>query len=83
MAVSIIAGSTGLIGRNVLKVLCNKQESIIALTRRPISDLPTNANQLIIDFASFDLAMMHPSLFDNTTIGLSSRLGENILSQDA
>ena len=54
MAVSIIAGSTGLIGRNVLEVLCSKQESVIALTRRPISDLPTNANELILDFDSFE-----------------------------
>ncbi len=54
MAISIIAGSTGLIGRNVLEVLCNKQESVIALTRRPIHDLPTNVNQLILDFDSFE-----------------------------
>ena len=54
MAISIIAGSTGLIGRNILEILCNKQESVIALTRRPISDLPINANQLVIDFDSFD-----------------------------
>ena len=54
MAISIIAGSTGLIGRNVLEVLCDKQESVIALTRRPISHLPINANQLVIDFDSFE-----------------------------
>ena len=54
MAISIIAGSTGLVGRNVLEILCNKQESAIALTRRPISDLPINANQLVIDFDSFE-----------------------------
>ena len=54
MAISIIAGSTGLIGRNILEILCNKQESVIALTRRSISDLPINANQLVIDFDSFE-----------------------------
>ena len=54
MSISIIAGSTGLIGRNVVEILCNKQESVIALTRRTISDLPTNANQLVIDFDSFE-----------------------------
>ena len=53
MSISIIAGSTGLIGRNVLEILCNKQESVIALTRRTIPDLPINANQLVIDFDSF------------------------------
>jgi uncharacterized protein YbjT (DUF2867 family) len=54
MAISIIAGSTGLVGRNLLEVLCSKEESVIALTRRPISDPPTNANQLILDFDSFE-----------------------------
>ena len=54
MSISIIAGSTGLIGRNVLEILCNKQESVIALTRRTIPDLPINANQLVIDFDSFE-----------------------------
>ena len=63
MAISIIAGSTGLIGRNVLEILCNKQESVIALTRRPISDLPTNANQLVIDFDS--LSSFNQFLRDN------------------
>ncbi len=53
MSISIIAGSTGLIGRNVVEILCNKQESVIALTRRTVSDLPINANQLVIDFDSF------------------------------
>jgi len=54
MSISIVAGSTGLIGRNVLEILCNKQESVIALTRRTIPDLPINANQLVIDFDSFE-----------------------------
>ncbi len=54
MSISIIAGSTGLIGRNVLEILCNKQESVIALTRRTIPVLPINANQLVIDFDSFE-----------------------------
>ena len=53
MSISIVAGSTGLIGRNVVEILCNKQESVIALTRRTVSDLPINANQLVIDFDSF------------------------------
>ena len=34
-------------------------------------------------FASFDLAIMHPSLFDRTTIGLPISFGLNILSHDA
>jgi uncharacterized protein YbjT (DUF2867 family) len=33
--------------------LCDQKEEVIALTRRPISNLPSNANELIIDFDSF------------------------------
>jgi uncharacterized protein YbjT (DUF2867 family) len=33
--------------------LCDQKEDVIALTRRPISNLPSNANELIIDFDSF------------------------------
>ena len=34
------------------------------------------------DFASLDLAMMHPSLLDNTTTGLFLNKGLNTLSQE-
>ena len=34
-------------------------------------------------FASFDLATIHPSLFERTTIGFPSSFGLNTLSQDA
>ena len=53
MSISIVAGSTGLVGKNVLMKLCDQKEDVIALTRRPISNLPSNANELIIDFDSF------------------------------
>ena len=53
MSISIVAGSTGLVGKNVLMQLCDQKEDVIALTRRPISNLPSNANELIIDFDSF------------------------------
>jgi len=50
---SIIAGSTGLIGGNVIKVLSNKKQSAIALTRRSIPNLPPNITEMIIDFDTF------------------------------
>ena len=51
---SIIAGSTGLIGGNVIKVLSNKKQSAIALTRRSIPNLPPNITEMIIDFDAFE-----------------------------
>ena len=54
MTTSIIAGSTGLIGGNVIKVLSNKKQSAIALTRRSIPNLPSNVTEVIIDFDAFE-----------------------------
>jgi uncharacterized protein YbjT (DUF2867 family) len=51
---SIIAGSTGLIGGNIIKVLSNKKLSAIALTRRTIPNLPSNITEMIIDFDTFE-----------------------------
>ena len=53
MSTSIIAGSSGLVGNNILKQLCEKNHKVIAITRKPISSLPPNASELIIDFESF------------------------------
>jgi len=53
MNISIVAGSTGLIGRNVIEVLSNTNQSVVALTRRSISNLPHNITELIIDFEAF------------------------------
>jgi len=51
---SIIAGSTGLIGGNVIKVLSTKKQSVIALTRRSIPNLPPEITEMIIDFEAFE-----------------------------
>jgi len=53
MGTSIIAGSSGLIGKNILKQLCAQKRDVIALSRRPVANLPRNANELIMDFDSF------------------------------
>ena len=54
MTTSIIAGSTGLIGGNVIKVLSTKKQSVIALTRRSIPNLPPEITEMIIDFDTFE-----------------------------
>jgi len=53
MSISIIAGSTGLVGSNILSQLCNNNHKVVALTRKPISGLPSKATELIVDFDSF------------------------------
>ena len=53
MPTSIIAGSSGLVGYNILNQLCDKNHKVVAITRKSISSLPTNASELIIDFESF------------------------------
>jgi len=51
---SIIAGSTGLVGRNVIEVLSKQKQSAIALTRRSIPNLPPEITEMIIDFEVFE-----------------------------
>jgi len=52
MPISIIAGSTGLVGSNILSYLSEKNHKPIALARSSIKELPSNAQELIIDFDS-------------------------------
>ena len=59
MSISIIAGSTGLVGSNILIQLCNNNHNVVALARKPISGLPSKATELIVDFDSF---LTHGSL---------------------
>ena len=50
MTTSIIAGSTGLVGSNILRFLSENNHNTIALLRSPIKQLPSNTEVLIIDF---------------------------------
>ena len=50
---SIVAGSTGLVGKNVLKELSSKCDKVVALTRSTTSDFPANVETLEIDFDTF------------------------------
>ena len=48
--VSLLAGSTGFLGNEILKELGKEEGSIFALSRRRVPNLPSNAKELIIDF---------------------------------
>ena len=52
MPISIIAGSTGLVGSNILSYLSDNNHKPIALARSPIKEIPSNAKELIIDYDS-------------------------------
>ena len=52
MSTSIIAGSTGLVGSNILRLLSGDNHNTIALVRSPIKQAPSNTKELIIDFDS-------------------------------
>ena len=49
---SLVAGGTGLVGSNIIKVLSKKQGTQIILARSFDSDIPQNADLQIIDFDS-------------------------------
>ena len=53
MHLSIIAGSTGLVGKNILNQLYEDNHNVIAISRKPISGLHPKATELVIDFESF------------------------------
>ncbi|SVA35755.1 uncharacterized protein METZ01_LOCUS88609 [marine metagenome] len=50
---SLVIGSTGLIGKRLLFELAKKGAEVIAITRRPINNLPENINLLNINFDDF------------------------------
>ena len=50
---SIIAGATGLVGNNILHQLAARGDRPVGLARRPIKDMPVNAQLLEINFEQF------------------------------
>ena len=46
--VSLLAGSTGFLGNEILKELGKEEGSIFALSRRRVPNLPSNAKELIL-----------------------------------
>ena len=51
--ISLVIGSTGLIGNHLLFELAKKGSEVIAITRRSISNLPENVSLLNINFDDF------------------------------
>jgi uncharacterized protein YbjT (DUF2867 family) len=47
---SMVAGATGLVGRQVVEQLTAQRKPVIALTRRPVADFPNGTEQLLVDF---------------------------------
>ena len=79
---NLLAGSTGFLGNNILKELGFNKSPTIALGRRPVSNLPDDAEELIIDFENLEglrfpdidhvyLSMGYPLIYYNV-MGLMS-----------
>ena len=47
---NLVAGSTGLLGNDILQELGLKDSPTIALSRRSVANLPDCAKELILDF---------------------------------
>jgi len=50
---SLVIGSTGLIGKKLIFELAKKDSEVIAIARKPISNLPKNVSLLNINFDDF------------------------------
>ena len=64
----LLVGSTGFLGNEILKILGKKDIPTIALARRTIPNLPSNAEELIIDFN--DLRGIDLPIIDHTYLSL-------------
>ena len=89
----LLAGSTGFLGSEILKVLGEKDISTLALARRTIANLPSNAKELIIDFndlRSIDLpsidhvylSLGYPLYYQNVMGFMSPTLRKNFFEVD-
>ena len=79
---NLLAGSTGFLGNNILKELGFNKSPTIALGRNTVSNLPDDAEELLIDFDNLDqlklpsidhvyLSMGYPLIYHNV-MGLMS-----------
>ena len=89
----LLAGSTGFLGKEILKILGEKDISTIALARRTIPNLPRNAEELIINFndlggidlPSIDhvyLSLGYPLYYQNVMGFMSPTLKKNFFEVD-
>ena len=89
----LLVGSTGFLGNEILKILGKKDIPTIALARRTIPNLPSNAEELIIDFndlrgidlPSIDhtyLSLGYPLYYQNVMGFMSPTLRRNFFEVD-
>ncbi len=90
---NLLAGSTGFLGNEILKILGEKDISTIALARRTIPNLPRNAEELIIDFNDLRrinfpsinhvyLSLGYPLYYQNVMGFMSPTLRKNFFEVD-
>lgn len=90
---NLLAGSTGFLGRHILKELGAHQSPTIALARRAIPHLPDNAQEWIIDFDHLSelelphidhvyLSLGYPLYVHNVIGFMSSALKKNVFQVD-
>ena len=84
---NLLAGATGFLGSEILKELENNKSETLVLSRRNITNLPNNAEELIIDFDNLAelelpkighvfLSLGHPLYYHNV-MGLMSNSLKN------
>ena len=90
---NLLAGSTGFLGNNILKELGFNKSPTIALGRRPVSNLPDDAEELIIDFDNLEglrlpdidhvyLSMGYPLIYYNVMGLMSASLKKDFFLVD-
>jgi Predicted nucleoside-diphosphate-sugar epimerases len=89
----LLAGSTGFLGNEILKILGIKEIPTIALGRRSVPNLPDSAQELIIDFNHLKkinfpnidhvyLSLGYPLYFQNVMGFMSSTLKKKFFEVD-
>ena len=90
---NLLAGSTGFLGNEILKAIGIQGIPTLALSRRPIVNLPSCADELIIDFNAISeleiqninhlyLSLGHPLYFHNVMGFMSKVLKEDLFLVD-
>ena len=90
---NLLAGSTGFLGNEILKVIGVQGIPTLALSRRPIVNLPSCADELIIDFNAISeleiqninhlyLSLGYPLYFHNVMGFMSKVLKEDLFLVD-
>ena len=89
----LLAGSTGFLGSKILKQLSFSKTPILALTRKPLDNLPNNVSELIIDFTKISeldlpkidhifLSLGSPLFFHNVIGIINKKLKKDLILVD-